>query len=197
MANPRHPARAAVIAARISSLLHTRSEYNPSPDWHEVADRASATPDPATGEWLRSRAIAGKVAAYRLPGVELPSSDDLAAFWELVDQFAAVAGRLPAPLAEQLAASCCAALEGLVEVAELRGDASLVSDTGLIEHWLDHIGGLVPADLLALARIVAARSMALHGRWQAALELAAQAERSVADDSVAGPAAGRTLTRPL
>ena len=187
VANPRHPARAAVIAARISSLLHTRSEYNPSPDWHEVADRASATPDPATGEWLRSRAIAGKVAAYRLPGVELPSSDDLAAFWELVDQFAAVAGRLPAPLAEQLAASCCAALEGLVEVAELRGDASLVSDTGLIEHWLDHIGGLVPADLLALARIVAARSMALHGRWQAALELAAQAERSVADDSVSRP----------
>jgi hypothetical protein len=187
VASPLHPARAAVIAARISSLLHTRSEYNPSPDWHEVARKAGATPDPATGEWLRSRAIAGKVAAYRLPGVELPSSDDLAAFWELVDQFAAVAARLPAPLAEQLAASCCAALEGLVEVAELRGDASLVSDIGLIERWLGHIDGLVPADLLALARIVAARGRALHGRWQAALELAAQAERSVARDPVSRP----------
>ena len=197
VANPRHPARAAVVAARISSLLHTRSEYNPSPDWHEVADRAAAAPDPATREWLRGRAIAGKVAAYRLPGVELPSSDDLAAFWELVDQFGAVAGRLPAPLAEQLAASCCAALEGLVEVAEVHGDASLVSDIGLIERWLGQLDGLVPADLLALARMVAARGQALHGRWQVALELAAQAERSVADAPVSRPGRWADFDAPV
>ncbi len=180
VADPRHPARAAVLASRISALIHTRSEYNPAPDWREVAARAAASPDPAVREWLRCRAIAGLVAAFRLRGVEL-SADDLAAFWELVDQFAVVSGRLPGPLAEQLAASCCAALEALVEVAEMRGDPSLVSDIPLIERWLGHIAGQVPADLLALGTMIAARGQALHGRFEAALELAAQAEESSAD----------------
>jgi hypothetical protein len=180
VADPGHPARAAVVASRISSLIHTRSEYNPAPDWREVAERADASPDPAVREWLRSRAIAGQVAAFRLPGVEL-SADDLAAFWELIDQFAAVAGRLPGPLAEQLAASCCAALEGLVEVAEMRSDPSLVSDIALVERWLGDIRGQVPADLLALGTMIAARGQALHGRFGAALDLAMQAERSSAD----------------
>jgi len=180
VADPGHPARAAVVASRISSLIHTRSEYNPAPDWREVAERADASPDPAVLDWLRSRAIAGQVAAFRLPGVEL-SADDLAAFWELVDQFGAVAGRLPAPLAEQLAASCFAALEALVEVAEMRGDPSLVSDITLVERWLDHIGSQVPADLLALGTMIAARGQVLHGRFGAALDLAMQAERSSAD----------------
>ena len=49
----------------------------------------------SSGNGCSSRAVAGKVAAFRLFGVEL-SADDLAAFWELVDQFATVAGRLPA-----------------------------------------------------------------------------------------------------
>ncbi len=180
VADPGHPARAAVVASRISSLIHTRSEYNPAPDWREVAERAGASPDPAVREWLRSRAIAGQVAAFRLRGVEL-SADDLAAFWELVDQFAVVSGRLPGHLAEQLAASCCAALEALVEVAEMRSDPSLVSDIPLIERWLGHIGSQVPADLLALGTMIAARGQALHGRFEAALELAMRAERSSAE----------------
>ena len=180
VADPGHPARAAVVASRIGSLIHTRSDYNMAPDWREVAERADASPDPVIREWLQSRAVAGKVAAFRLFGVEL-SADDLAAFWELVDQFAAVAVRLPAYLAEQLAASCCAALEALVEVAEYRGDASLVSDTQLAERWLGFIEGQVPADLLAWGTMIAARGQALNGRFQAALELAAQAERSSAD----------------
>ena len=179
VANPGHPARAAVLASHISALIHTRSEYNPAPDWREVAGRAAASPDPAVREWLRCRAIAGLVAAFRIRGVEL-SADDLAAFWELVDQFAVVSGRLPGPLAEQLAASCCAGLEALVEVAEMRGDPSLVSDIPLIERWLGHIGQ-VPADLLALGTMIAARGQALHGRFVAAMDLAVQAERSAAD----------------
>lgn len=179
VADPGHPARAAVVASRISSLIHTRPEYNPAPDWREVAEHADASPDPAVREWLRSRAIAGQVAAFRLRGVEL-SADDLAAFWELVDQFAVVSGRLPGHLTEQLAASCCAALETLVEVAEMRGDPSLVSDIPLIERWLGHVGGQVPADLLALGTMIAARGQALHGRFEAALKLAVQAERSSA-----------------
>ncbi len=179
MADPGHPARAAVVASRISSLIHTRPEYNPAPDWREVAEHADASPDPAVREWLRSRAIAGQVAAFRLRGVEL-SADDLAAFWELVDQFAVVSGRLPGHLTEQLAASCCAALEALVEVAEMRGDPSLVSDIPLIERWLGHVGSQVPADLLALGTMIAARGQALHGRFKAALKLAVQAERSSA-----------------
>ena len=180
VANPGHPARAAVVASRISALIHTRSEYNPAPDWREVAEHAAASPDPAVREWLRCRAVAGLVAAFRLRGVEL-SADDLAAFWELVDQFAVVSGRLPGPLAEQLAASCCAALEALVEVAEMRGDPSLVSDIPLIERWLGHISSQVPADLLALGTMIAARGQALHGRFEAALELATRAERSSAE----------------
>ena len=151
-----------------------------APDWREVAERADASPDPVIREWLQSRAVAGKVAAFRLFGVEL-SADDLAAFWELVDQFAMVAGRLPAHFAEQLAASCCAALEALVEVAEYRGDASLVSDTQLVERWLDCIDGQVPADLLARGTMIAARGQALNGRFRAARQLAVQAERSSAD----------------
>src|SRR6266568_704678 len=186
VADPGHPARAAVVASHISALIHTRSEYNPAPDWREVTERADASPDPVTREWLLSRAIAGKVAAYRLPGVDLPS-DDLAAFWELVDQFPAVAARLPAHLAEQLAASCCSALEALVEVAEMRGDPSLVSDIGLIERWLGHIEGQAPADMLALGTMIAARGQALHGRFWAALELAARAERSSADMPASRP----------
>ena len=180
VADPSHPARAAVVASRIGSLIHTRSDYNTAPDWREVAERADASPAPVIREWLQSRAVAGKVAAFRLFGVEL-SADDLAAFWELVDRFAAVAERLPAYLAEQLAASCCAAFEALVEVAEYRGDASLVSDTQLVERWLGCIEGQVPADLLAWGTMIAARGQALNGRFQAALELAAQAERSSAD----------------
>ena len=180
VADAGHPARAAVVASRISSLIHSRPEYNPAPDWREVAQRADASPDPAVREWLRSRAIAGLVAAFRLPGVEL-SADDLAAFWELVDQFTVVSGRLPEPLSAQLAASCCAALEALVEVAEMRGDPSLVSDIPLIERWLGHIGSRVPADLLALGTMIAARGQALHGRFEAALDLAVRAERSAAD----------------
>ena len=180
VADPSHPARAAVVASRIGSLIHTRSDYNMAPDWREVAERANASPDPVIREWLQSRAVAGKVAAFRLFGIEL-SADDLAAFWELVDQFAAVAVRLPAYLAEQLAASCCAALEALVEVAEYRGDVSLVSDTQLAERWLGCIEGQVPADLLAWGTMIAARGQALNGRFRAALELAAQAERSSAD----------------
>ena len=179
VADPGHPARAAVVASRISALIHTRSEYNPAPDWREVAEHAAASPDPAVREWLRCRAVAGLVAAFRLRGVEL-SADDLAAFWELVDQFAVVSGPLPGPLAEQLAASCCAALEALVEVAEMRGDPSLVSDIPLIERWLGHISSQVPADLLALGTMIAARGQALHGRFEAALKLAVQAERSAA-----------------
>jgi len=186
VADPGHPARAAVVASRISSLIHTRAEYNPAPDWHEVAERADASPDPVVREWLTSRAIAGKVAAFRLPGVELPS-DDLAAFWELMDKFDAVAERLPAAAAEQLAASVCAALEALVEVAERRRDASLVSDLSLIERWLGHIGSQARPDLLALATIIAARGQALHGRFEAALELAARAERAAAGQPAAPP----------
>ena len=184
--DPGHPARAAVVAARISSLIHTRSEYNPAPDWREVAERADASPDPAVRAWLHSRAIAGRVAAFRLPGVEL-SADDLAAFWELVDQFDAVAGQLPGHLAEQLAASCCAALEALVEVAEMRGDPSLVSDIELVERWLGYIQSRVPTDLLALGTMIAARGQALHGRSEAALDLAVKAERSSADMPTARP----------
>ena len=180
VADPGHPARAAVVASRIGSLIHTRADYDTAPDWREVAERAEASPDPVIREWLQSRAVAGKVAAFRLFGVEL-SADDLAAFWELVDQFAAVAGRLPAHFAEQLAASCCAALEALVEVAEYRGDASLVSDTQLVERWLDCIEGQVPADLLARGTMIAARGQALNGRFRAARQLAVQAERSSAD----------------
>jgi hypothetical protein len=180
VADPSHPARAAVVASRIGSLVHTRSDYDTAPDWREVAERADATPDPIIRGWLKSRAIAGKVTAFRLFGVEL-SADDLAAFWELVDQFAPVAELLPASLAEQLAASCCAALEALVEVAEYRGDASLVSDTQLVERWLGCIEGQAPADLLAWGTMIAARAEALNGRFAAALELAAQAERSSAD----------------
>ena len=175
-----HPARAAVLASRVSSLIHTRYGYNAAPDWREVAERADASPDPVVREWLQSRAIAGKVAAFRLPGVEL-SADDLAAFWELVDQFAAVADRLPSQLTEQLAASCGAALEALAEVAELRGDTSLISDRQPVERWLGYIEGRVPADLPALSRMNLARGQALHGRFGAALELAVQAERSSAD----------------
>ena len=179
VADPGHPARAAVVASRISALIHTRSEYNPAPDWREVAEHAAASPDRAVREWLRCRAVAGLVAAFRLRGVEL-SADDLAAFWELVDQFAVVSGRLPGPLAEQLAASCCAALEALVEVAEMRGDPSLVSDIPLIERWLTDITSRVPADLLALGTMIAARGQALHGRFTDAMNLAVQAERSAA-----------------
>lgn len=186
VADPGHPARAAVLASRISALIHTRSEYNPAPDWREVAEHVASSPDPAVREWLRCRAIAGLVAAFRLRGVEL-SADDLAAFWELVDQFAVVSGRLPGPLAEQLAASCCAALEALVEVAEMRGDSSLVSDIPLIERWLGHIAGQVPPDLLTLGTMIAARGQALHGRFEAALELAARAEESSADLPVSRP----------
>ena len=186
VADPGHPARAAVLASHISALIHTRSQYNPAPDWREVAERAAASPDPAVREWLRCRAVAGQVAAFRLRGVEL-SADDLAAFWELVDQFAVVSGRLPGPLAEQLAASCCAALEALVEVAEMRGDPSLVSDIPLIERWLGHISSQVPADLLALGTMIAARGQALHGRFADALELAAQAQRYSADMPVSRP----------
>ncbi|MFY9928204.1 MAG: ATP-binding protein, partial [Streptosporangiaceae bacterium] len=186
VADPGHPARAAVLASRISALIHTRSEYNPAPDWREVAERAAASPDPAVREWLRCRAIAGLVAAFRIRGVEL-SADDLAAFWELMDQFAVVSGRLPGPLAEQLTASCCAALEALVEVAEMRGDPSLVADISLIERWLGHIASQVPADLLALGTMIAARGQALHGRFETALELAAQAEESSADMPASRP----------
>jgi hypothetical protein len=186
VADPGHPARAAVLASRISALIHTRPEYNPAPDWREVGARAAASPDPAVREWLRCCAVAGLVAAFRLRGVEL-SADDLAAFWELVDQFAVVSGRLPGPLAEQLAASCCAALEALVEVAEMRGDPSLVSDIPLIERWLGDIASRVPADLLALGTMIAARGLALHGRFEAALELAARAEESSADRPASPP----------
>jgi hypothetical protein len=195
VADPGHPARAAVVASRIGSLIHTRSDYNTAPDWREVAERAQASPDPVVREWLQSRAVAGKVAAFRLFGVEL-SADDLAAFWELVDQFAVVAGRLPAYLAEQLAASCCAALEALVEVAEFRCDASLVSDTQLIERWLGCIEGQVPADLLAWGTMIAARGQALNGRFQAALALAARAERSSADLQASRPGRWADLDVP-
>jgi hypothetical protein len=186
VADPGHPARAAVVASHISALIHTRSDYNPAPDWREVTERADASPDPVIREWLQSRAIAGKVAAYQLRGVDLPS-DDLAAFWELVDHFPAVAARLPVHLAAQLVASCCAALEALVEVAEMRSDPSLVSDIGLIERWLGRIEGQVPADMLALGTMIAARGQALHGRFWAALELAARAERSSAEMPTSRP----------
>jgi len=195
VADPGHPARAAVVAARISSLIHTRSEYNPAPDWREVDERADASPDPVVRDWLHGRAIAGLVAAFRLPGVEL-SADDLAAFWELVDQFDAVAGHLPGNLAEQLAASCCAALEALVEVAEMRGDPSLMSDIELVERWLGHIRTWVAADLLALGTMIAARGQALHGRSGAALDLAMQAERSSAGRPAARPGRWADLNAP-
>ena len=78
-------------------------------------------------------------------------------------------------------------LEALVEVAEMRGDPSLVSDIPLIERWLGHIASQVPADLLALGTMIAARGQALHGRFEAALELAAQAEESSAQEPASRP----------
>ena len=89
-------------------------------------------------EWLAHRAVAGRVSAFRLAGVEL-SSDDRAAFWDLLDDLPALRDRMPAPLLTQLIAGCCAGLEALVEVAELRNDPSQVSELPLVQNWLDPV----------------------------------------------------------
>jgi hypothetical protein len=164
-----HPAFAAVTATLAAVHLHEAVEIELGGFWREVLATAENDPDPAATEWLTARARAGLVVAgqvehvpalldvlSRFPGTERSPDDTLQAH-----------------RCEQLAASCCAALEALVEPP---------ADPEGIVAWADRLEGLgVSGVVCAAAQTAAARSLAAVGRVQDAIRRLADAERWAID----------------
>jgi hypothetical protein len=164
---PGHPARSAVWATLASALVHLEPTTDPTSQWLEVADSAQRDPDAAARKWLTARARCGLVAAAAAtpPG---PTDEAIGEFRKVLDDFPGSL-RPPDPenalvLAEQLAASCCAAAEAVVELAEVTRQPLLAS--GELLAWIRRLATVdVSKDLQAFARVLAARLLALEGRW--------------------------------
>jgi tetratricopeptide (TPR) repeat protein len=164
---PGHPARSAVRATLASALVHLEPTTDPTSQWLEVADSARRDPDAAARDWLTARARCGLItaAAATPPG---PTDEAIGEFRKVLDDFP---GSLQPPdpddalvLAEQLAASCCAAAEAVVELAEVTRQPLLAN--GELVAWIGRLATAgVSKDLQAFARVLAARLLALEGRW--------------------------------
>ena len=175
-----HPGRAAVRATLASALLHTRGS-NIEAQWQEVEQYAPAEPDDFMRWWLTARARAGTVAAAPQSGARA-----LAPFLEVLRSFFSIrpgADRSEhARLLGELAASCCGAVEALVEASEVAGVP--VPETAAVVEWLDAVpeAGL-PAPVALFAQMLAARSLALDGRW---LEAAARRDNAMRSTELIG-----------
>jgi len=150
--------RAGVLAALISSELHTGTATNLTASWEEIDRTASAYPDPATAKWLQDRACAGRVASILRTESSAPE-DLLKRFWTIVETFEpAERDSTARPWAEQLAASVCAALAAIVERCDRPASrVRLIPDPHAIEVFAARLSeALYPAELPAFARTLAA-----------------------------------------
>ena len=182
---PTHPVRADVRAMFTSARIHAETAANLVAHWAEVREAAGQEPDPAVREWLVARSRAGVVAAARASGTTLPR--------QAVESFLEVLSRFPYrnqgvdPAArknrvEQLAASCCAALETLLEVAERTNES--LPDAVLAARWATSLERHdVSAAVRSFACVLAARALALDGRWPEAEDKLSDAERLVSESA--------------
>jgi hypothetical protein len=179
-----HAARAAVRATFTSALLHGQVATELATHWAEVGKTARQEPDATVREWLLARYQAGIVASVRGKDT-VPPPEAVASLWEGLRQFPGERrGRDPAEQqqrVEQLAASCCAAVEAMVEAAEADGEPLL--DAATVAGWsagLERHG--VSAPVRAFAEVLAARALALDpGRQQQAQSRLRAADRLVRD----------------
>lgn len=176
-----HPVRADVRAMFTSARIHAGTATNLATHWAEVGKVADQEPDPSVREWLVARSRAGVVAAARISGTA-PPGQAVASFLKVLSQFPCRnQGMDPAAhkeRVEQLAASCCAALETLLEVAERTTESSL--DAALVARWatsLERHG--VSGSIRCFACVLAARALALDGRWPEAEDKLLDVERLV------------------
>lgn len=109
-AAPARHIRAAIAATWAAALAH-RSTYS-EPAWNIVAIEAGAYPDDAVAAELGSRAIAGRISG-KITTTSPIRVSEAGEFRKVVESL------IPNPVGEQLAASLTAALETLVERAEV------------------------------------------------------------------------------
>ncbi|MEV4512630.1 ATP-binding protein [Dactylosporangium sp. NPDC049525] len=162
-----HPARAAVRAAWIAAVCHTRSGLDLSAEWQEVAERAGQHPDPVMRAWLADRATAGQIA-----GGGMAPDDAWRALRDLLSTFPARLGRMARDLVDQLAGSYCAAVEATVESAEERGDPLPAQYADAVAGWIECLRTANMAELAAFADSLHLRALVVLGRHDEAARVA-------------------------
>ena len=181
---PTHPVRADVRALFTSARLHAGTAADLAAHWAEVGEAAGQEPDPVLGDWLKARSRAGVVSAGA--SGTIPARPAVESFFEALSRFPDLNQDVDPfalkDLVEQLAASCCAALEGLLEVAERSAESP--PDADLIARWAASLEGHgVSRELRGFARVLAARALAQDARWSEAEDELSAGERLVSESA--------------
>ncbi len=167
-----HPARANVRATYVSAVLHLEREFDATAQWAQVSLDAAREPNPAVRDDLKRRALLGAMTATQWNDRTLRKGEVrllrrcLNAVLLNPAQEAATAART-----RQRIASLLAAVEALVERAEMTGQASSLPAME-IENWARRVESYgAPRALWYSAYILAARAHALERAPANAAEL--------------------------
>lgn len=206
------PLRAAVLATYAATKIQLEAHYDPTQEWNEVAETAKFHPNPAIRQSLTLRALAGQIAVTRVTNQPL-SEEQMVALSQAITHFPSQ-GVLGSTHYQKLIASFLAALEALLDRAELTNETHLIPHPDSLKVWAYTLRRFSPLleklpsslkqsaerlrfnALKAFALMLAGRAMALQDSWDEAHSLLKRAESLTPADEQIQPPLGHDWRAP-
>jgi hypothetical protein len=168
--------RPAILATQTAAALHEGISAIVGDPWTEVLKSANMYPDKDLRSRLLERAIAGKIATSPLRA-EVPLPEQILELERIWVDFLQSSGH-EVRLVEQRAASLCAAVEGLLELAE--NGLGVEPPSLQLIATIQNVSTLtVSPAILAFAQCLAGRALALHQQFEKAAASFESAEIAV------------------
>lgn len=158
------PLHAAVLATHVAANIQLSRDYIAIEAWYQVEKSAAGHPLPEIGDWLRQRAVAGRIADSRI-GRDKPAREDVERLLSLIDaydEFFANRKTLDEFHRTVLTGACAAAIETLLDRSEYLLENLPASSGNTLQAWL---ASVMAHRYESFIHCLQARLAALQAQW--------------------------------